>query len=336
MHTNKAMSAKFWGVRGSIASPTPGEIIRAKIVHALRVASGDPNFLKFANSGEIDTWLDHNIPFPQRSTYGGNTTCVEVRCGEHLIILDMGTGLRRLGNALMQETIKNHGLRGTILQSHVHWDHVQGYPFWPQLYMPRGRFKNSFMFYGGRNWDKSLEEVLRNQMDPPSFPVNHREIEQVGLKMYFETVYDGREITPQDCSDIQIVTRKLNHPQETYGYRITYAGKTIVFCTDHEPYAALHRPLVELAQDADIFITDCQYTRHEYLGEGGKVQKLGWGHSFPEAIAEAAQAARVKRIITTHHDPDASDEHIEEIAASVEKLSGIPTVAAHEGLALHL
>ena len=106
-----------------------------------------------------------------RSTFGGNTTCVEVRCDDTLIVMDMWTGLRELGLGLMGETFKNNGLRGTILQSHVHWDHIAGYPFFPQLYMPRKRLDNQFTFYGGKEWDRSLESVLRGQMNPPVFPV---------------------------------------------------------------------------------------------------------------------------------------------------------------------
>jgi ribonuclease BN (tRNA processing enzyme) len=129
--------------------------------------------------------------------------------------------------------------------------------------------------------------------------------------------------------------RKLNHPQETYGYRVEYHGKVVTFCTDHEPYAALHQPLVELAKGADLFITDCQYTYHEYAGAKG-VPKLGWGHSFPEYIAQVAQTAKCKQIATTHHDPGAHDAHVTHIAQSVEQLSGTPACAAYEGLVLNV
>jgi len=336
------ISARFWGVRGSVPSPVTNAAIEDKLVAALTQAVASRELP--AGPEEARRWIREKLAFKDRATYGGNTTCVEVRVGGELIILDMGTGLRELGLGLLGETFKNKGLKGTILQSHVHWDHIQGYPFWPQLYMPRTLVQNAFSFYGGRAWDKSLEEVLRGQMNPPVFPVDHLELEQTSLKMSFDTVYDGKKIEIDSYFDamrpgpalVTVACRKLNHPQETYGYRIEYGGKVLVFCTDHEPYAGNEPPrgLLDLAKGADLFITDCQYTHDEYAGVGGKVQKHGWGHSFPEYIAQVASLAGVKKVVTTHHDPMASDAHIEEIAQAVEKMSGITTVPAYEGLVL--
>lgn len=334
------LTVRFWGVRGSVPAPISNAAIEEKIVNAIEAAVVDGSLLnRPVNDASIREWVRSKLGFAERATFGGNTTCVEVRAGGDLIILDMGTGLRELGVGLMGETLKNRGLRGTILQSHVHWDHIQGYPFWPQVYMPRKVFDNSFTFYGGLDWNQSLESVLRGQMNAPLFPVDHRELEQTGMRMGFNTVYDGKEISIPHSSgngDIRIFCRKLLHPQETYGYRIEYGGKVVAFCTDHEPYATdvPHRGLVELAKGADIFITDCQYTHDEFAGVGGKVQKMGWGHSFPEYIARVAQEARAKRVVTTHHDPQSSDERIIEIAQAVEEMGGSPTVAAHEGLVL--
>lgn len=337
------ISARFWGVRGSVPSPVANAAIEDKLVATLTQAAASGELP--AGPEEARRWIRENVAFKDRATYGGNTTCVEVRVGGQLIILDMGTGLRELGVGLIGETFKNGGLKGTILQSHVHWDHIQGYPFWPQLYMPRSLVQNEFSFHGGRAWDKSLEEVLRGQMNPPLFPVDHLELEQTSLKMVFDTVYDGKEIpivgqgarwrSDRDEAPLA-VARKLNHPQETYGYRIVYEGKVLAFATDHEPFAgrAPHRGLLELAKDADVFITDCQYTLDEYDGAGNKVQKHGWGHSYPEYIAQVASLAGVKKVVTTHHDPQASDARIEEIAHAVEKMSGITTVPAYEGLVL--
>ncbi|MEK7546382.1 MAG: MBL fold metallo-hydrolase [Patescibacteria group bacterium] len=333
-----ALTVRFWGVRGSVPSPITNAAIEEKMVEVARKA-----IVKFkirdghVPDEEVLEWMRSSIPFRDRATYGGNTTCVEVRVGGELIILDMGTGLRELGLSLMGETRKYGGLKGTILQSHVHWDHIQGYPFWPQLYIPRTAVQNEFMFYGGREWDKSLEEVLRGQMNPPVFPVDHRELEMTSLKMNFDTVYDGKKIIISQLPEadrVRVTCRKLNHPQETYGYRIEHRGKVLAFCTDHEPYAGNEPPrgLLELAKDADVFITDCQYSHDEYAGVGGKVQKHGWGHSYPEYIAKVADMAKVKKVVTTHHDPQASDARIEEIAEAVEKMSGITTVPAYEGL----
>jgi len=335
------ISARFWGVRGSVPSPITNLAIEDKLVAALTQAVASRELP--AGPEEARRWIREKLAFKDRATYGGNTTCVEVRVDGLLFILDMGTGLRELGLGLMGETIRNKGIWGNILQSHVHWDHIQGYPFWPQLYMPREAFRNEFWFNGGRAWDKSLEEVLRGQMNPPVFPVDHVELEQTALTMHFDTVHDGKRIKPfveqdrpADWKEPLVIARKLNHPQETYGYRIEHGGKTLAFCTDHEPYAGRepHRGLLELAKGADLFITDCQYSHDEYVGANGKVQKFGWGHSFPEYIAQVASMAGVKKVVTTHHDPQATDARIEEIAEAVEKMSGITTVPAYEGLVL--
>lgn len=333
------LTARFWGVRGSVPAPVTNAAIEDKIVESidLLLDKGGITMNNACDGDLVRERLRQHVPFAKRATYGGNTTCVEVRAGGDLIILDMGTGLRELGVGLLGETFKNGGLRGTILQSHVHWDHIQGYPFWPQVYMPRKLVDNAFSFYGGLDWNRSLEEVLRGQMNAPMFPVDHRELEQTGMRMAFNTVFDGKEISIPHSSgngDIRILCRKLLHPQETYGYRIEYGGKVVAFCTDHEPYATdvPHRPLVELAKGADIFITDCQYTHDEFAGVGGKVQKMGWGHSFPEYVARVAQEARSKRVVTTHHDPASSDARIEEIAQAVTEMGGVPALPAHEGL----
>lgn len=331
------ISVRFWGVRGSIPAPLTPKQVEAKIRNAAAAA-----LKRFSVEREhvvYDSEYDplEGLPFHERSTFGGNTTCVEVRAGGHLIILDMGTGLRELGIALMPETIKNKGIQGTIFQSHVHWDHIQGAPFWKQLYMPRSAFDNRFVFYGGKDWDKSLGDVLRGQMDPPMFPVDMGEIEKTALRMEFNTVWDGRvvRIPAPAGGEIVVICRKLNHPQETYGYRIEYGDRVVAFCTDHEPYAAgIPNSLLALARRADLFITDCQYSKHEYTGEVSGVQKMGWGHSFPEYIAEVAREAKPKLVVTTHHDPEADDEHIVELARQVQVDCHIRTVAAFEGLAI--
>ncbi len=332
-----AMTVRFWGVRGSIPSPLTGSKIRAKVLEALTIARNDVSFTE-QSSESLEKWIDTNLPFEVRSTYGGNTTCVEVRCGKTLIIIDMGTGLRELGSALMPETLEAKGLSGIILQSHVHWDHIQGLPFFGPLYMPKGVFKNKFTFYGGKEWDANLETVLKGQMDHPVFPVLFGELKHTGMEMEFHTIHDGWTITiNSENGPITIKARKLHHPQETFGYRIEFDGRIFCFTTDHEPYGndTVPTPLKALVQDADLWVTDCQYSLDDYQGVNG-VQKLNWGHSYPEYISKVGRASRAKRILTTHHDPDASDCKISELARLVEMLSSIPTAAAYEELEIAL
>lgn len=310
------INIKFWGVRGSVPSPLTPAQITAKVHKAIELSKqGLP------------------IPFETESTYGGNTTCVEVNCGSQLFILDMGTGVRELGKVQLKQAFKTKSLHGAILQSHVHWDHIQGFPFWGPLYLPRRDFECKFDFFGGKQWDSQLDLVYRSQMDAPNFPVNLKELEQTAMHMRFNSIYDGW-VTYFYDENIKVLARKLNHPQETFGYRIEYKNKSIAFTTDHEPYwNGIPKPLAELVQGVDLWITDCQYSHDDYHGKNG-VQRYGWGHSLPEYISLVAKETNVKKVITTHHDPDASDNKILQLANEVQDGSKITTNAAYEGLEL--
>lgn len=313
------MKATFWGVRGSIPAPLTPEQVRAKVREGIRLAGdGRP------------------LPFEVESTHGGNTTCVEIQTGSELFVCDMGTGVRELGRRQLGELLKAKSkdpgsrprLTGTILQSHVHWDHIQGLPFWAPLFLPRRGFDCYFQFFGGKRWDAQLDAVYRGQMSPPEFPVTLEELEQSAMRLEFAAIWDGWSRS----GDTRVLARKLFHPQETFGYRVQSTEGTIAFTTDHEPYASgLPQGLLELVSGADIWITDCQYSHDEYRGIGGP-QKMGWGHSYPEYIAAVAREAKPKKIVTTHHDPDADDARILAIARQVQELATVETVAAFEGL----
>lgn len=320
------INVKFWGVRGSVPSPLTPAQISLKVKQAIKLSKqGLP------------------IPFEIESTYGGNTTCVEVNCGNELFILDMGTGVRELGKHQLKQAFKTKSLTGTILQSHVHWDHIQGFPFWGPLYLPRREFNCNFDFFGGKQWDSQLDLVYRSQMDSPNFPVNLQELEQTAMHMNFKTIYDGWEkINYVPCpnplinENVKLLARKLNHPQETFGYRIEYKNMSIAFTTDHEPhYVGIPKSLAELVKDVDLWITDCQYSHDDYVGTYG-LQRMGWGHSMPAYIALVAKECGVKKIITTHHDPDADDFKIKLLATQVQDDSKIDTFAAYEGLEINV
>lgn len=322
------MKVSFYGVRGSVPSPLTGKQVEEKIVKAIMSMKIDDG----ANIKE----LVQKLPFNLRSTYGGNTTCVEVRTDNNLpIIFDMGTGIRELGKSMIPEIIGNSGINGIILQSHVHWDHLQGLPFWAPMFMSREKFNNYFMFYGGKSWESELEHVLQGQMSPPVFPINIEELRATAMKMEFFTIFDTW--TKKIETELTIRARKLFHPQETFGYSISTQNVKLVFTTDHEPYASgIPNGLADLVDGSDVWITDCQYTHDAYLGKKDGVQKLGWGHSYPEYIANVAKECGAKKVVTTHHDPASTDIEIEMIAQKVQDLSGVQTIAAYEGLVLEL
>lgn len=333
MSTDK-IRISFWGVRGSIAAPLTSDDIAKRVIEELiarpawntrqDILRGVPNLL----------W-----------THGGNTSCVMVEVGDERIILDMGTGIRPLGNSLMKELFAKKGLRATFLISHVHWDHIQGLPFFGPLYMNRhDGFANHFDFYGGTEYRTRLDDCLRGQMDAPNFPISFREIELQTEHLTINNLHDGYtfEVGNKDHGPVVVVTcRKLDHPQEVYGFRLECNGKVIAYTTDHEPRLpeTPYKNLLRLVNDADVWITDCQYSGHQYRGVDGP-QRFGWGHAYPEAIGLTARLAQVKRVVTFHHDPSNDTRGVEDIAfqvmSSTSEKPNFTTQAAYEGLVVEL
>ncbi len=269
-----------------------------------------------------------SVPTPGPSTlkYGGNTACVEIRCGDEIIILDAGTGIRDLGVELLKET----PVRASIFFSHVHWDHIQGIPFFQPAYEP----ENEFRLYGGKNWDTTLEYALRYQMQNPNFPVTLEELNAVGAKMEYIDLDAGTTFRIGSDDQITVRTVELCHPDKAFGFRIEYSGRSMVYATDTENVSEPDERLVKLAHGADLLIHDAQYTSEEYYGLDGESKKA-WGHSTPEAAATTAIAAKVKKLVLFHHDPYHDDEKIDQMLGTARAI--FPnTVAAFEGMILKL
>jgi len=265
-----------------------------------------------------------SIPSPGPSTagVGGNTSCVEVRCGATTCILDAGTGLRRLGDSLIG---RGQPVEAHMLFSHVHWDHIQGLPFFQPLYQP----SSTLHLYGSPSGG-SLRQVLGAQMRPPSFPVD---LDHTPARLHF---HEAPASAPVRIGDISVTSASLNHPDGVTAYRLECGGRSVVYATDTEHYADGHidSDLVELARDADILIYDAQYTPDEYCGRVG-IPRLGWGHSTWEEGVRVARAADVKKLLLFHHEPSHDDDTVAKIEArAAELLPG--TTAAREGLTIAL
>ena len=264
-----------------------------------------------------------SVPSPgaQTAGFGGNTSCVEVHCGGETIILDAGTGLRGLGERL---AASGRPVVASILVSHVHWDHIQGFPFFPPLFLP-----DTELALYGRPDHGSLESALRHQMTAPNFPV------QLGAVPAALTYGELDLAQPFEVGAAVVRAARLNHPDGVIAYRIEYDGRAIVFATDTEHYPEeIDRDLVALAEGADLLIYDAQYTPEEYAGVIGGARE-GWGHSTWVEGIRVARAAGVGSLVLFHHDPahdDAAVSAIERSARTV--LPG--TVAAREGLEIHL
>lgn len=257
-------------------------------------------------------------PGPETVKYGGNTSCLEIRCGNELLIFDAGTGLRPFGNELLKEM----PVKAKIFLSHAHWDHIQGFPFFVPAYIPG----NEFHLYGQERID--VEEILRLQMTSPNFPVT---LDEMQSEFQFHHLNLRGTIV---LGDIKVEYDQLNHPNGVTGFRINYNGKSIVYATDTEHYSCIDKTLLDLTQDADILIYDAQYTHEEYCGIHGS-PKTKWGHSTWNAAVELAKAANIKQLVLWHHDPGHNDDFVGNIENQA-KQHFPNTIAAYEGLTLQL
>ncbi len=259
-------------------------------------------------------------PGPETAEVGGNTSCVEVNCGRTRIIVDAGTGLRKLGDKMLAEG----SLEATMLLSHQHWDHIQGIPFFVPAYIPATKLK----VYGGVNGVMSLRETLEHQMTAPVFPVR---LDELGAQIDLCEVRSGQTFM---VGDAQVKAIKVNHPGGCFAYRIDYNGQSVVYATDTEHYACVDPALRSLAEGADVLIYDSQYTPEEYRGDAGR-SKVGWGHSTYVAGAELARSAGVGKYVLFHHDPSRSDAKVAEIEAKAKALFS-SSLAAREGMRIVL
>ena len=260
-------------------------------------------------------------PGPATAAVGGNTSCVELRLGDETIILDAGTGLRGLGERLLAA---GRPVQASMLFSHVHWDHIQGFPFFTPVFRP-----GTELTLYGRPDEGSLEAAMRRQMTWPSFPV---EIDALPSRLRYG---DFELERPFRVGSALVRAARLNHPNGVIAYRIEAGGRAVVYATDTEHHGdRVDRNLVALAEDADVLIYDAQYTPEEYSGVIGP-SRTGWGHSTWVEGVRVARAAGVGSLVLFHHDPthdDAAVAAIERAAQSI--LPG--TVAAREGLTIHL
>ncbi len=268
-------------------------------------------------------------PGPGTVRYGGNTSCVEVRSARGtLVVLDCGTGGHALGRALMAAGGK--GMRGHILISHTHWDHIQGIPFFDPLFVAG----NEWDIYGPKGLGQSLRETLAGQMQYAYFPVT---LDQCRARIRYHDLVEGTF----DIDDIRISTRYLNHPALALGFRLEADAASVVYACDHEPHSRAlatghgeitgqDRRHAEFLARADLLIHDAQYTAEEYP------EKIGWGHSSVEYVVSLGRHAGVKRIALTHHDPLRDDAALDRLVADVqaglrESAPSLDVFAAAEG-----
>lgn len=238
---------------------------------------------------------------PDTKRYGGNTSCVQVHGAHNTeLILDAGTGIRRLGRKIERKT-----KRVDILLTHLHLDHIQGLGFFTPL------FDSGYEvhIYGPAKNDRSLITLLTKYLSPPLFPVLLRDLP---CQLYLHAVRLNKRF---EVGEFSVIAQKVCHPGITVGYRISDKNSTMTYLPDHEPALGVENfPLVpewtsgyKLAKDADLLLHDAQYTQGEYE------QRIGWGHSSVPQALQFARLTKVKTLVTFHHDPSHSDDELDEI-----------------------
>ena len=264
-----------------------------------------------------------SIPCPGRNTleFGGNTACLEIRADDRLIIVDLGTGIKPLGDFLMANDIKKGPLDMDIFISHTHWDHIMGFPMFTPIFVPGTKMRiTGPVSYN----DESLESIISDQLSYRYWPVRQSEL---AAKIEYKEL---KETSVDMGKGLKVITKYLNHPLLCLGYRFEYQGKNIVTAFDHEPYRNLfptdpndpnyneeaaiegqtvaeeeNDRILQFYKDADVLIHDTQYTEVDFE------KHLGWGHSSYEFSIEAALKAGVKKLVFFHHDPNSGDELLE-------------------------
>ena len=294
-----------------------------------------------------------SIPVPGRTTnrYGGNTSCVEVRPrGRAPIVIDAGTGIRRLGKSLMEERFGEGKGTVSILISHTHWDHVQGLPFFSPMY----RAGNEINIFA-RQRDLHLEAVFSQQHDSAYFPVP---LSAMHATTSFHEIIEGNVL---DIDGAKVTSARLNHPSIAIAYRIDVDNASVVYCADTAPFTdvllghefvtappkdtlpptvqeelkKMRAGVVALCRGADLLIYDTQFTAEEY-----KVRPH-WGHSRPDDAIEIAREAGVKQLCLFHHAPLRSDDDNDKILAVAQGVvhaagDAFSVLSAFEGLEITL
>jgi phosphoribosyl 1,2-cyclic phosphodiesterase len=292
-----------------------------------------------SNRASVRFWgVRGSIPTPGPATirYGGNTSCVEVRLGDQIIIFDAGTGIRLLGDSLMEES-KGASIEVSMLISHTHWDHIQGLPFFAPAYQP----ENCVRIYGFEGAKRGLERVLWDQMESPHFPIQM-------TQMVGDVTVNELSCSEFQIGDVTVRALQLNHPGGSTGFRLERKGHVIVYVPDNEPVSYLtenstgagvsdgrdpNQALIDFVRGADVAIMDAQYDATEYPSH------VGWGHGCVDDVVRIAAAGQVQQLALFHHDPNHDDQWMDSMVQSADLLAkslgaDLQVRAAREGEAI--
>lgn len=298
------MKLRCWGTRGSIPVSLTAPDVRAKIVRALQGATE----VDLTQPAAIESYVD-SLGFDVAGTYGGHSSCLQIETGgkEH-VILDLGTGVRPLGQHLLAQ----HGAKGPqtyhVFLSHLHWDHIMGLPFFTPVYIAGSRIVI-------HSCHPHAEFALRRQQAEPSFPIR---FDYFSADISFDIVTPGQAI---EVDGTRVVAHAQRHAGDSYGWRFERGGKSIVYSTDSE-----HRledeheraGFITFFDHADVVVFDAMYSLADAISV-----KADWGHSSNIVGVELCQAAKVKRLVMFHHEPAYSDTQIADILEETRRFEEI-------------
>lgn len=321
------MKARIWGARGSLPVALNHRQVRNKIVTALEGAIGRD----IDTPEKVAAYVDE-LPFEVRGTYGGNSSCVEVLAWdadsvhEH-IVMDLGSGVRALAGAKLAKYGPGQPQTYHVFMSHLHWDHIMGFPFFTPAYIPGNRI----IIYGCH---QDLETAFRRQQEPISFPVAFH---QLGATIEFVLMEPG---VPLQVRDVTVTAKLQLHAGDSYGYRLQQQGKTLIYSTDSEhklDNAAERVAFVDFFRDADLVIFDAMYSLADSISV-----KADWGHSSNVVGVELCQLAGVHKLCLFHHEPIYDDAQISSVLAETRRYAEITgeapleVVSAYDGMEITL
>lgn len=288
------MRLKFWGARGSLATPTYPDAIDARIRALFRdfFASG------YRRESELDTFLA-SLPRHRTAGYGGNTLCIEITHGEDRVLIDGGSGIRQAGYELMAGPCGQGKGEVHLLFTHFHWDHIVGLPFFTPIFIPG----NTIHVYAVQ---EDLPDVFGTIFRKPYFPVP---LENLGARIVYHRIEPR---APISFGSIRMTPYQLDHPDPCWGYRVEAGGKVFSHVVDTECIRGSRQELgpdLPLYQGVDLMSFDAQYTLMEAL------EKVNWGHAAASLGLDIAMREGIKRVIFMHYDPASSDEKISMAAA---------------------
>lgn len=286
------------------------------------------------------------VPGPSTVRYGGNTTCVELQMGQQSVIFDSGTGIIQLGYDLIRRSRQTNPAQpivATLLMTHMHHDHTQGFPFFAPAHIG-GSILN---ILGPHTFEQKIEEVLRHVVLTPNFAVSLQDLpafkmittvresdmlvldQDTHLLHIYNVFHD--EIEPDEESVRIRIHKSYAHPLNgVYIYRVEWRGKSVVFASDTEGYIDTDQRLVNFARNTDLLIHDAHFTEEDYCNN-----RQGWGHSTPQMACNVARQCQAKQLVLTHHNPDYNDEQVAAIEREAQQL--FPnTVSAYEVMEITL